>query len=434
MKILSIETSCDETAVSLVEAKGGLTEPYFVVAGNALFSQIEIHKKYGGVFPTLAKREHGKNLTPLLVDTLSQAGEYEKTAVKNPDEIWQKIEKILDRENDLASDLKKFFDGRKKPAVDFIAVTSGPGLEPALWVGISFARALGVLWNIPVLPVNHMEGHIASVLLNKTNEFKMQKSKCKIEKQEEKTETKSKIQTEIKFPAVALLISGGHTELVKIAGWGKYKIIGQTRDDAVGEAFDKVARMLGLPYPGGPEISRLAEIARTENLPKVAKLPRPMMHSNDFDFSFSGLKTAVLYWIRDHGELSERPAADVALPSGSGLIDSVPMSQHFIADIAREFEDAVVEVLVRKTESAVEETNAKTLVVAGGVISNKKLREEFENFSQKYPGLSVRIPLREMTTDNSLMIAIAGFVDVTQNPELLLDQKTIIANGNLRLS
>jgi N6-L-threonylcarbamoyladenine synthase len=398
MKILSIETSCDETAVSLVEAKGGLDEPFFRVAGNALFSQIEVHKKYGGVFPALAKREHGKNLAPLLVDTLTQAGEYVAAGnnVKHPVEIWQKIEKLLNRENDLAADLKNFFDGAEKPDIDFIAVTAGPGLEPALWVGISFASALGALWNIPVLPINHMEGHITSVLLSKNDAT-----------ENEKTETKNQIQ----FPAVALLISGGHTELVEISGWGKYKIIGETKDDAVGEAFDKVARMLSLPYPGGPEISRLAEIARTENLPHKCKLPRPMMHSGDLNFSFSGLKTAVLYWIRDHGELSETDKRD----------------------IAREFEDAVVEVLVHKTEAAVEQVGAKTLIVAGGVISNKELRKAFQNFNQKYSDLTVRIPLREMTTDNSLMIAIAGFVNVTQNPKLLQTKPTIIANGNLRL-
>ncbi len=422
-----------------MEANGGLTEPHFVVLGNALFSQIEIHKKYGGVFPSLAKREHGKNLVPLLVDALTQAGEYfapEKNldemnmskTVFDTEEKWGEIEKILDRENELGVELKKFFYDIQKPDIDFIAVTSGPGLEPALWVGISFAKALGLLWDLPVLPINHMEGHITSVLLNRSDEFTISNFQfSKENKDREKSKRNSETEKLIKFPAVALLISGGHTELVRISDWGQYKIIGQTRDDAVGEAFDKVARMLGLPYPGGPEISRLAEIARTENLTKgdepvdtepagvvtkKCKLPRPMIHSKDFDFSFSGLKTAVLYWIRDHGELSE--------------IDKM--------DIAREFEDAVVEVLISKTESAVEETNAKTLIVAGGVISNKKLRESFENFSQKYPELSVRIPLREMTTDNSLMIAIAGFVNVTQNPDILKNQKEIVANGNLRLS
>jgi N6-L-threonylcarbamoyladenine synthase len=391
MKILSVETSCDETAVSLIEAKGGLTEPFFKVLGNALFSQIEIHKKYGGVFPVLAKREHSKNLVPLLTDTLTQASEYQKTDNKISNEVWQKITKILERENELATELQKNFDDIKRPDIDFIAVTAGPGLEPALWVGISFAKALGLLWNLPVLPINHMEGHIASVLLGKSD-----------------TDSKNNIQ----FPALALLISGGHTELVEISDWGKYKIIGKTLDDAVGEAFDKVARMLALPYPGGPEISRLAELARTENLLKKCKLPRPMIHSGDFNFSFSGLKTAVLYYIRDHSAISEEDKPD----------------------IAREFEDATVEVLLNKTEKAIIQTGAKTLIVAGGVISNKKLRAEFEKLSEKYNDLDVRIPLREMATDNSLMIAIAAFVDVTKNPETLKEQKEIKANGNLELS
>ncbi len=339
-----------------------------------------------------------------LVDTLSQAGEYKKNETKKSDGVWQKIEKILEREKDLAGELKKFFDGVSKPDIDFIAVTSGPGLEPALWVGISFAKALGLLWNLPVLPINHMEGHIVSVLLNRNNEFL--KEKTGGEETNTKTETR-----EIKFPAVALLISGGHTELVEIDDWGKYKIIGQTRDDAVGEAFDKVARMLGLPYPGGPEISRLAETARTENLAKKCKLPRPMIHSDDFDFSFSGLKTAVLYYIRDHDQISETDKQD----------------------IAREFEDAVVDVLLHKTTKAIEGVGAKTLIVAGGVISNKKLRKEFEKLGQKYSDLSVHIPLHELTTDNSLMIAMAGYVNVVQNPKLLKNQKEIVAKGNLRL-
>jgi N6-L-threonylcarbamoyladenine synthase len=170
--------------------------------------------------------------------------------------------------------------------------------------------------------------------------------------------------------------------------------------------------MLALPYPGGPEISRLAELARTENLLKKCKLPRPMIHSGDFNFSFSGLKTAVLYYIRDHSAISEEDKPD----------------------IAREFEDATVEVLLNKTEKAIIQTGAKTLIVAGGVISNKKLRAEFEKLSEKYNDLDVRIPLREMATDNSLMIAIAAFVDVTKNPETLKEQKEIKANGNLELS
>ena len=390
MIILSVETSCDETAITLLEAKGGLTEPYFSVLGNSLFSQIEIHKEYGGVFPMMAKREHAKNLTHLLVQTLTEAGQHKISNEKISEEKWEEIKKILLREDNLYEDTKKVLENISKPDIDMIVVTAGPGLEPALWVGISFAVALGTLWDIPVIPVNHMEGHIASVLLNKENV----------------------VEHQIEFPALAMLISGGHTELVEINNWGEYKIIGQTRDDAVGEAFDKVARMLGLPYPGGPEISRLAEKARTENLPHKAKLPRPMIHTDNLDFSFSGLKTSVLYYIRDNGELNETDKED----------------------IAREFEDAVVDVLLEKTKKAILETGAKTLVVAGGVISNKKLKESFHTLENEYSGLRVLTPTQKMSTDNSIMIGMAGYIDTLLNPALLTEKIKIVAHGNLRLS
>ncbi len=400
MIILSIETSCDETAVSIVEAKGGLTEPHFDVLGNALFSQIATHAKYGGVFPMMAKREHAQNLPHLLVTALTEAKLYNKNQ-ESKDGPWNEekcgvMQKILERENDLYEDLKNVLENVQKPEIDVIAVTAGPGLEPALWVGISFAKALGVLWDIPVVPVNHMEGHITSVLLKTDERLMIHESRI--------------LNQKIQFPAVALLISGGHTELVEISDWGKYKIVGQTRDDAVGEAFDKVARMLSLPYPGGPEISRLAEIARTKNLPKVAKLPRPMIHSDNFDFSFSGLKTAVLYYIHDHGDLSE--------------IDK--------EDIAREFEDSVVDVLVEKTKMVLTETGAKTLIVAGGVISNKKLRESFEQMETA--DLCVKIPGKNMATDNALMIASACYINSLTNSSFISEKAEIVANGNLRLS
>ena len=183
---------------------------------------------------------------------------------------WLEIEKILSREEGLYDNLRGTFENIEKPDFDVISVTSGPGLAPALWVGITFAQALSKLWNIPVIGINHMEGHIASILIENGDD------------------------REVKFPALALLISGGHTEIVKIDNWGKYEVLGQTRDDAVGEAFDKTARMLNLPYPGGPEISRLAAQAKEENLLRKAKFPRPMIHSGDFNFSFSGLKTTVL--------------------------------------------------------------------------------------------------------------------------------------------
>jgi N6-L-threonylcarbamoyladenine synthase len=389
MKILSIETSCDETAVSIVEASGDLDSPVFSILGNALFSQIELHKQYGGVFPMMAKREHAKKLPILLKEVLQQAKMYYES-----DKLvyceWDNIEEILKREDGLFPDFKDLTEKIVKPDVDVISVTSGPGLEPALWVGISFAVALGKLWNIPVVPANHMEGHIASVLTNGSNE--------------------------VNFPAIALLISGGHTEIVQIPKWGEYKIIGHTVDDAVGEAFDKVARLLGLPYPGGPEISKLAEIARLNNLPNIAKLPRPMLNSGNYNFSFSGLKTSVLYYIRDNFEGK-----------------SSKMSENEKADLAREFEDAVVEVLIKKISNFLDNNNAKTLIIAGGVIANKKIRESFTELTKRYKDLNIKIPSNELSTDNSVMIAFATYIKYLVFPEIVKENKKIIAEGNLKL-
>lgn len=388
MKILSIETSCDETAISLVEAKGDLNSLSFSVLGNALFSQIETHKEYGGVYPMLAKREHAKNLPKLLKIILEQTKQLIPCDISQDIEKWNEIEKILEREDGLFEELKKEFEKIKKPEIDTLAVTSGPGLEPALWVGISFAEALGKLWGIPVVPANHMEGHIASVITSSEK---------------------------VDFPALALLISGGHTEVVEIPKWGEYKILGQTLDDAVGEAFDKVARLLGLPYPGGPEISKLAKIGREQNLYSV-KLPRPMIHSKDSNFSFSGLKTAVLYYIRDNFE-------------GNSL--NINMENK--ADIAREFEDSVVDVLIHKVKNVLEEKDIKTLIVAGGVIANNKIRESFLNLKEIYPDLKILIPTKELSTDNSVMIAYATYIKSLVFPGILRQKSKIIAQGNLKL-
>ncbi|HEY4509103.1 MAG TPA: tRNA (adenosine(37)-N6)-threonylcarbamoyltransferase complex transferase subunit TsaD [Candidatus Paceibacterota bacterium] len=407
MKILSIETSCDETAVSIVEAEGGTESPVFKILGNSLFSQVNTHREYGGVYPMLAKREHGKNLPPLLMNVLKQAEMYAEnpTSPSYGEEKWQEIKYIVSREDGLFEGLISALKNIEKPKIDVIGVTSGPGLAPALWVGISCAEALGKLWDIPVVPINHMEGHIASVLICKTEEFSIfnfQFSK--------KTNT-------IRFPALALLISGGHTELVSMKGWGEYEVMGQTLDDAVGEAFDKVARMMGLPYPGGPEISRLAEFARENNLPNIARLPRPMIHSGDSNFSFSGLKTAVLYYIRD--KFSK---------------DHSKMTIDEKADLAREFEDAVVDVLLKKTNEALERTGAKTLIVAGGVIANKKIRQAFTKLADKFSDLILKIPTNSLATDNSLMIAAATYLNVILNPKILDKQTKIIASGNLKLA
>lgn len=411
MKILSIETSCDETAICIVEATGPLTDPVFEVLGNSLFSQIAHHTPFGGVVPTLAKREHAKNLSPLLLKTLTEAGMNTKTDMLTLEETWKNIETILIREEGLYSAMRESLTNIEKPLIDCIAVTSGPGLEPALWVGISFAIALGKLWGLPVLPINHMEGHIASVLLHSSVIPTEQDGLLSIE---------IKTPSSIRFPALALLISGGHTEIVSLSEWGKYTVIGQTRDDAVGEAFDKVARLLGLPYPGGPEISRLAKIARAENLPHICKLPRPMIHSKNLEFSFSGIKTSVLYYIRD---------LHIAHPEKNSIL-----TEEDKKDIAREFEDAVTNVLHSKITQAIKDTAAQTLIVAGGVISNIKLQETFMELEKEYAGLKVLIPEKNLATDNAVMIACAAYIQTLLHPELLSGaQKTIIAQGNLKL-
>ncbi|MEI8337966.1 MAG: tRNA (adenosine(37)-N6)-threonylcarbamoyltransferase complex transferase subunit TsaD [bacterium] len=382
MKILSIETSCDESAISILEVKGGIKNPSFKILGDALRSQIKIHEQYGGVFPMMAKREHQKNLVPILINVLKQAKFYKKN-LKSFEENHSSLSH-LNRETDLIEHFKKHVLNIKKPKIDLIAVTNGPGLEPALWVGISFAKALGELWNIPVMGVNHMEGHILSVLPNR-KEFSI---------------------SNFQFPMIALLVSGGHTELVLMKKFLSYEVLGKTRDDAAGEAFDKVARILGLSYPGGPEISKLANIARSSKLEKLdPSLPRPMIKSKDLDFSFSGLKTAVLYMVRDMGILSE--------------IDK--------EKIAREFEDSTVDVLESKTRTAILESNAKSLIIGGGVSANKELQKRLRSMSKSL-GIDFYLPEKKMSTDNAIMIGICAFFN---SSNVSNSSKEIEAKGNL---
>jgi N6-L-threonylcarbamoyladenine synthase len=302
----------------------------------------------------------------------------------------------------------------RRPTLDAVAVTYGPGLEPALWTGINFARALSTLWEIPLIPINHMEGHIFSALLKaeKNSKFKIQNSKFS-----DTGDYKLKFMS---FPSIALLISGGHTELVLIKNWFEYEIIGQTRDDAVGEAFDKVARMLELPYPGGPEISKLAETARskkpaTSDKQLATRLPRPMLHDNSFDFSFSGLKTAVLYMLKN----------DIAKSDFT----------NFKSALACEFQDSVAEVLVAKTMRALQHLGARTLIIGGGVSANAHIGREFEKaIARLAPGTALHVPEVPLTGDNALMIAAAAAARAAQfglgqysvNPDIL-------AQGNLRL-
>jgi N6-L-threonylcarbamoyladenine synthase len=335
MRILAIETSCDETGIALVEGvKTSDGFSFTLLGAAALNSQAALHAEYGGVFPNLAKREHEKNLPIILNQALEQANHAQ---------------------------------------VDAIAVTNGPGLEPALWTGIEFAKKLAAERGLPLLPTNHMEGHLLSSLVKD-----------------------GKLEN-VNLPVVALLISGGHTEFVLMKEWFEYEVVGQTRDDAVGEAFDKVARMLALPYPGGPEVSKLAEYARANNLKSEVKLPRPMFDTKDCDVSFSGLKTAVLYLLRDQGG-----------------IQKFDLDQR--AAVAREFEDAATDVLIRKTHRALEESGAKTFVIGGGVAANKHIRESLEQFiAKEFNEVEMRLPELSITGDNAVMIGQAALARALSN-------------------
>ncbi len=405
MRILGIETSCDETAVCVIEAEGELGDFQYKVLGNALISQAKLHEQYGGVFPNLAKREHEKNLVPLLTKALMDSG-----LAKDGNSLAD-ITHILEREKELQVLLSEFLKTHGKPEVDAIAVTHGPGLEPALWVGINFAKALAHAWQVPIVPVNHMEGHvILSALTGGKDEiFNSQFAIC----------------NKPKFPMLSLLISGGHTELVLSKEFMRYELIGQTRDDAVGEAFDKVARLMGLPYPGGPEIDRLATEARGErfnlshglttaqerlNLFHVV-LPRPMIDSDNYDFSFAGLKTAVRKVVEANQPLTDEKKMEIAL----------------------EFENACAEVLVAKTMRAIEEFGVETLVVGGGVSANMFIRESLVQAIKDY-GYSTKlfIPPRELATDNALMIALAGYFRACKKE--FAEPDSIRANGNLKLA
>ena len=390
MLILSIETSCDETAVSLVRAEGEFPDATYEILGNGLWSQAADHAEYGGVFPALAKREHGQTLVPMLQQAAEESDLLEPHSTDLSDADQAKLQELLTREEGLADALIEFLSQHSLPQIDLIAVTSGPGLEPALWVGVSFAKALAHVTGANVVSVNHMEGHILASIYDAERDDML---------------------ADITFPATALLISGGHTELVSMSDWGQYEKVGQTRDDAVGEAFDKVARLLGLPYPGGPEIGRLAADARKRNLSEFTPLPRPMIASGDLDFSFSGLKTAVRYAVQDQ-ELTDNQRAAVA----------------------RDFEDAVTEVLLKKTSDAISQTNAQTLIVGGGVANNKHLRHKFNQyFLAEFPDTTVYFPQPGLSTDNSIMIALAGHA---RAPGALspAGAEGIQANGNRSLA
>ena len=426
MIILAIETSCDETSVAIIEGKErlpagrqGLKNPSFEILSNIVLSQIKIHAHWGGVVPMMAKREHSKNLITILEKALRKSSFLKLKSESHPaysgTNTKNELGEILNREPELLEQFLEFIPTIKTPKIDVIAVTVGPGLEPALWVGVNFAKALALVWNKPIVGVNHMEGHIVASLL-KLNLKSLPAGEA------------GKISKKMEFPTVALLVSGGHTELVLIKKWGDYKIIGQTRDDAAGEAFDKTARMLELPYPGGPQIAKQAENFKKypltfrmggwtrREIEKEAfniKLPRPMLDSKDYDFSFSGLKTAVLYLLRD---MKERHV---------NIGDFTPM-------ICNEIQQAIIDVLIAKTIKAAKEFNAKSIILGGGVAANHELRLQMKKaVKDKLSSTILYLPPTKLTTDNAAMIGAAGYLNAVKKD--FANHDKLIAQGNLGL-
>lgn len=319
--ILGIESSCDETAASVVEIEK--ISGRVSVLSNIISSQIEIHKKYGGVVPEIAAREHVLNILPVINEALEQA-------------------KITEKK------------------IDLIGVTKGPGLVTSLITGLETVRALSFAWNKPVIEINHIEGHIYSNFIN--------------------------LAEPLKFPALILTVSGGHTNLVLMAKNQKIKIIGETLDDAAGEAYDKGAKMLGLGYPGGPIISKLAAEFKNSRKATDLELPRPMLTSPNFNFSFSGLKTSLLYKLQKDKNWKKHRA-----------------------EYCFAYQEAIIEILIKKTLKAAKKYEAKTIMLSGGVSANEELRAKMAAAVKiNFPKTKFLVPKREYTTDNAAMIAAAA--------------------------
>jgi len=375
MIILGIESSCDDTSVALLDC----SEQGCFIISEKTASQIDIHKKYGGVVPELAGREHAEKIIPL-------------------------VESILEKQT--------------KP--DLISVTSGPGLITGLLVGVEATKTLSYIWDVPLVAVNHIEGHICSV--------EIPNDKCQMTNKP------------IEYPALALIASGGHTELIYIPEQGKYKRIGATRDDAAGECFDKIAKLIGYPYPGGPEISKLAETGN----PKIIDFPRPMLNQDNFDFSFSGLKTAALYWLQknviarsDVGATWQSRGFKFALtPRDCHVVPmriGTPRNDTSINDFCASFEQSIVDVLVAKTIKAAQKYKPKTIILAGGVSANKKLRIILKkSISKNCPKSKFQVPNPKYTMDNAAMIAVAGYYHALKND--FTDWKNVVVDPTARIT
>lgn len=408
MKVLSIETSCDETAAAIVDYVPSQAEAgtgHATVLANTVSSQASLHAKWGGVVPDLASREHIRNIVPV-------------------------IEETLDRANLTPTD------------IDLIAVTQGPGLMPALVIGVTAAKTLAFIWDKPLIGIQHLEGHIYANFIS-NNQSPNTKIQTISNNQISNSETipQSSIlnqQSHVRFPLLALVVSGGHTELVLMKDHFQYEILGETQDDAAGEAFDKVAKMLGLDYPGGPIVARRADTyrernfqfpisnfqtnpndqkSRINNQESTFNFPRPMLDADNFDFSFSGLKTSVLYYLKKHeGEKSD---------------------EKFIDATCHEFQEAVVDVLVGKTKKALALYSPATFVIAGGVSANVRLRNQLRNLiCTEFPETQFLTPEFIYSLDNAAMIGIAGAIRYEHMSEvdrstLRESYRTIEPNANM---
>lgn len=375
MSILAIETSCDETAAAVVEKSGDSVR----VLSNIVSSQIALHAPFGGVVPNLAAREHTKNITLVVESALQEA----RVSVDD---------------------------------IEAVAVTAGPGLAPALQIGVTAAKSLAYLWQKPLLPIHHIEGHIYANFINKQPTTHNRQPS---QKQARYPLSVVSSASESAFPLLALVVSGGHTELVLMRDHFTYEILGETEDDAVGEAFDKVAKMLGLPYPGGPEIAKRADafrksIAFSLHNSATFSFPRPMKESGDYRFSFSGLKTAVLYFLKKHA--------------------SQKQEETFIHTVCYEFQEAALDVLLEKTRRALTEHSPKTAIIAGGVSANTELRRRMsEMVAQEFPETQFLMPPFKYSLDNAAMIGAAALfrwehLESDRKRLALTSWRTLVAN------
>jgi N6-L-threonylcarbamoyladenine synthase len=346
MKILAIETSCDDTSIAIVEGRGNRVRTLATVTA----SQIPLHRRYGGVVPEVAARAHAETIVPTIKEVFSQLG--------------------LDPERAM-----------KKPPIEAIAVTCGPGLVTSLWVGVTTAKLLAREWGVPLFGVNHMIGHIYSSIADGSLP---------------------------KFPVLALIVSGGHTELVWMKNQTSWKKIGATRDDAAGEAFDKFGKVLGLPYPGGPEIAHRALKGNAEAI----TFPRPMLNSPDFDFSFAGLKTSGRMWAEIQARTHKK------------------LSPKLIADGAASYQAAIVEVITAKTVRAARQYEPKTILLGGGVAANDSLREKLAVAIAPFRRIKLLLPEKKYTTDNAAMIGTAAYF--TKN-KFKSSWRTLVANPSFEI-